>query len=101
MNGYAGQILRVDLREGAVEKERLDPKLAADYLGGRGFGITLRRGPPRRQPPGGPKNKLIVSSGPLSGLLVPGAGKMDFTTKSPATGGYASASMGGLLSAEL
>lgn len=32
---------------------------------------------------------------------MPGAGKMDFTTKSPATGGYASASMGGLLSAEL
>lgn len=101
MNGYAGQILRVDLREGAVEKERLDPKLAADYLGGRGFGAyILYAEVPQGVNPLGPKNKLIGSSGPLSGLLVPGAGKMDFTTKSPATGGYASASMGGLLSAE-
>ena len=32
---------------------------------------------------------------------MPGAGKLDITTKSPLTGGYASANVGGLLAAEL
>ncbi len=51
--------------------------------------------------PLGPENKLILSTGPLSGLMIPGAGKMDFTTKSPLTNGYASSSLGGMLTAEL
>ena len=33
--------------------------------------------------------------------MIPGAGKMDFTTKSPLTNGYASSSLGGMLTAEL
>ena len=34
-------------------------------------------------------------------MLIPGGGKCDWTTKSPLTGGYASASMGGLFTAEM
>ena len=56
---------------------------------------------PQFADPLGPENKLILSSGPLSGLMIPGAGKMDFTTKSPLTGGYASSSLGGMFTAEL
>ncbi len=71
-------------------------------MAGRGFGAYLlyKEVPPKADPLG-PENKLIVSSGPISGLMIPGAGKMDFTTKSPLTGGYASASLGGMLTAEL
>ncbi len=102
MNGYGGNILRVNLTTGRITKEPTPPELARDFIGGRGFGAYfLYKEVPQGADPLGPDNKLIVSSGPLSGLMVPGAGKMDFTTKSPLTGGYASASLGGLLTAEL
>jgi aldehyde:ferredoxin oxidoreductase len=102
MNGYGGSILRVNLTSGGIAKETTSPEMIRDYIGGRGFGAYLlyKEVPPKADPLG-PENKLIVSSGPISGLLIPGAGKMDFTTKSPLTGGYASASLGGMLTAEL
>ena len=102
MFGYGGRILRIDLRTGSTRAEPLPTELARDYLGGRGLGAyLLYQEVPRGADPLGPENRLYVSAGPLSGLLVPGAGKCDVTTKSPLTGGYASASVGGLLSAEL
>ncbi len=102
VNGYGGQVLRVNLTDGTIEKKELDPELARDYLGGRGFAAKvlyseLQKG----TDPLGAGNKLIVAAGPLSGLLIPGAGKTTFAAKSPATGGYADSSVGGLLSAEM
>jgi aldehyde:ferredoxin oxidoreductase len=102
MNGYGGSILRVDLTHGKITKEPTPAQLARDYIGGRGFGAYfLFREVPRNADPLGPENKLIISSGPFSGLMIPGAGKCDFTTKSPLTGGYASSSLGGLFTAEM
>jgi len=102
MNGYAGTILRVNLTTGEIKKEPYDPQVARDFVGGRGLGIhTLWTEVPRGTDPLSPANKLIASTGPLSGLLVPGAGKMDWACKSPLTGGYAGASVGGHLTAEL
>jgi aldehyde:ferredoxin oxidoreductase len=102
LNGYGGTILRVNLATGKITKEPTPPELARDYLGGRGFGIYfLTKEVPRHADPLGPENKLIVSTGPLSGLLVPGGGKCDWTCKSPLTGGYADASMGGHFTAEM
>ncbi|MGQ9585134.1 MAG: aldehyde ferredoxin oxidoreductase family protein [Anaerolineae bacterium] len=102
MYGYGGTILRVNLTTGKISRFPTPENLARDYLGGRGFGIYyLHTEVPKGADPLGPENKLIASSGPLSGTLVPGAGKMDWTCKSPLTGGYASASVGGLLTAEL
>jgi aldehyde:ferredoxin oxidoreductase len=102
MNGYGGRIVRVDLGRRKVSAERTPPELARDFIGGRGFGIYfLTKEVPQRADPLGPQNKLIISSGPFSGMLVPGGGKCDFTCKSPLTNGYASASMGGLLTAEI
>ncbi|MFH2104255.1 MAG: aldehyde ferredoxin oxidoreductase family protein [Chloroflexota bacterium] len=102
MNGYGGHILRVDLTNGKWTKEQTPADVARDFLGGRGFGIYfLTREVPKGADPLGPDNKLIISSGPLSGLMIPGAGKCDFTTKSPLTGGYASASLGGHFTAEI
>lgn len=102
MRGYAGQILRVDLTSRRAWSDPLDPRIAERFLGGRGFGAHLLY--TETQPglnPLSPGVPLIISAGPLSGLLVPGAGKLDITTKSPLTGGYASANMGGLMAAEL
>jgi aldehyde:ferredoxin oxidoreductase len=102
VTGYAGHILRVDLTSGKTSVEPLDPIMVEQFLGGRGFGAYLLYA--ETEPglaPLSPQNPLILSAGPLSGLLVPGAGKLDITTKSPLTGGYASANIGGLLAAEL
>jgi len=102
MNGYGGKILRVNLSTGKIAKEQTPVDVARDFIGGRGFGAYyLYKEVPQGADPLGPENKLIISSGPMSGLMVPGAGKCDFTTKSPLTGGYASASMGGHFTAEI
>ncbi|MGB9672800.1 MAG: aldehyde ferredoxin oxidoreductase N-terminal domain-containing protein, partial [Anaerolineales bacterium] len=102
MNGYGGSILRVNLSDGKIQKEPTPADIARDFLGGRGFGIYfLTKEVPPKADPFGPENKMIISSGPFSGLLIPGGGKCDWTTKSPLTGGYASASMGGHFTAEM
>jgi aldehyde:ferredoxin oxidoreductase len=102
MNGYAGRILRVNLTDGTVTKEPTPPDVARDFIGGRGFGIYfLLKEVPKGADPLGPENKLIISSGPISGMMIPGGGKCDWTTKAPLTGGYASASMGGHFTAEM
>jgi aldehyde:ferredoxin oxidoreductase len=102
MNGYGGKILRVNLTTGKISKEPTPAQVALDFIGGRGFGAYfLYKEVPQGAEPLGPDNKLIISSGPMSGLMIPGAGKCDFTTKSPLTGGYASASMGGHFTAEI
>lgn len=102
MNGYGGNILRINLSTGKITKSPTSTKLAEDFIGGRGFGAYfLFTEVPAHADPLGPDNKLIISSGPISGLMIPGAGKCDFTTKSPLTGGYASSSLGGMFSAEM
>lgn len=102
MNGYGGSILRVNLKTGQIQKQPTPPDVARDFLGGRGFGIYfLTKEVPAKADPFGPENKMIISTGPFSGLLIPGGGKCDWTTKSPLTGGYASASMGGHFTAEM
>jgi len=102
MNGYGGKILRVNLSTGTLTKESTPADLARDFIGGRGFGIYfLLKEVPKGADPLGPENKLFISSGPISGMLIPGGGKCDWTTKAPLTGGYASASMGGHFTAEM
>jgi aldehyde:ferredoxin oxidoreductase len=102
MNGYGGTILRVNLTDGKITKELTPAHLARDFIGGRGFGIYfLFKEVPKSVDPLGPENKLIISTGPLSGMMVPGGGKCDWTTKSPLTGGYADASLGGHFTAEM
>ena len=102
MNGYGGTILRVNLTEGKITKEPTPAQLARDFIGGRGFGIYfLFKEVPKDADPLGPQNKLIISTGPFSGMMIPGGGKCDWTTKSPLSGGYADASMGGHFSSEM
>ena len=102
MNGYGGNILRVNLSTGKITRKPTPPEMIRDFIGGRGFGAyLLYKQVPQGADPLGPENKLIISSGPLSGLMIPSAGKCDFACKSPLTGGYASSSLGGLFTAEL
>lgn len=100
--GYAGQILRVNLSTGRTATEPLPESMAREYLGGRGFAArVLYDEVPRGAEPLSAENKVIVAAGPLSGLFLPGSGKITFATKSPATGGYGDSNMGGHMASEL
>ncbi|MCP4692445.1 MAG: aldehyde ferredoxin oxidoreductase, partial [Desulfobacterales bacterium] len=95
-DGYAGKILRVDLSDGRIEKEPIDPDMADKYLGGRGFVARLLFDeiPPDADPLG-EDNLFVAATGPLTGHFLPASGKIHFGAKSPATGGYADSNMGG------
>jgi len=102
MNGYGGKIIRINLSENKIEKSDLSQKFAKEYIGGRGFiAKILYDKLPSGVDPLGPENKLIMTTGPLSGVFWPSAAKVVFGTKSPLTGGYADSNMGGFLMAEM
>ncbi|MCL5025199.1 MAG: aldehyde ferredoxin oxidoreductase family protein [Chloroflexi bacterium] len=101
MKGYAGKILRVDLTSGRVRTEPVDAALARDYIGGRGFAARIIFDEVKDADPLGPDNKLVLAAGPLSGVFLPAGAKATFAAKSPATGIYGDANIGGHLAAEM
>lgn len=102
MYGYMGRILRIDLSTGASRTEALDPELARNYIGGRGFvAKILYDEVPAGTDPLGPENKVVIAPGPLSGIFLPASGKVQFGAKSPATGLHGDANMGGHFAPEI
>jgi aldehyde:ferredoxin oxidoreductase len=72
-----------------------------DFLGGRGFAVKLLWDEVKRVDPLSEKNKIIFSTGPLSGQLLPSSGKMVIASKSPLTGGYGDGNIGTMASVHL
>jgi aldehyde:ferredoxin oxidoreductase len=101
MNGYNDKILRVNLSNGMISKEGIPDSMKRDFLGGRGFAIKLLWDEVKRVDPLSEKNKLIFSTGPLSGQMLPSAGKMVIASKSPLTGGYGDGNIGTMASVHL
>ncbi len=102
MFGYWGKILRVNLTEGSINEESFDENFAKKWLGTRGFGIyfLLREMDPKVDPLS-PENKMIFSTGPLTGTSAPTGGRYMVITKSSLTGYIAMANSGGFFGAEL
>ncbi len=102
MGGWQGQILRVNLTKGTCKKEKLDPKLARAYIGGRGLGtkILYDEVDPKVDPLS-PNNKLIMATGPLTGTNASTGGRYMVITKSPLTGAIACSNSGGYIGAEI
>jgi aldehyde:ferredoxin oxidoreductase len=102
MNGYAGKILRVDLTSGEIKIEKPPEDFYRRYLGGNGFvGYYLLKEAPAGADPLGPDNVLVMACGALTGVPVAGAGRSVVGSKSPLTGGYGEADVGGFFGAEL
>ena len=100
--GYVGKIVRIDLTKKRVKTERVKPSFATKYIGGRGWSAQLIWDEiPAHTEPLGPRNKLIIATGPLTGLLIPGSGKTSFAAISPATGYYGDSNIGGMWGTEL
>lgn len=86
LNGYMGKILRVDLTNKKIIKEKLNENIARLYLGGSGFGAYFLH----KEVPAGvkwddPENRIILSSGPFGGTKLPGTGSFSLCTKGPMT----------------
>ena len=102
MHGWCGKVLRVNLSNGTVTGEALDPQVARDYIGARGFGIYyLTREVDPTCDPLGPENKIIMAAGPLTGTAAPTGARYVVTTKSPLTGAITCSNSGGNFPAEL
>ena len=102
MKAYAGKILRVDLVTGEIKKEKLDPKVAAKFIGGRGLGtyILSKEIDPKIDALS-KENKIIFVTGPLTAAPVPTGGRFMVVTKSPLSGTVACSNSGGYWGAEL
>ncbi|MFX1570851.1 MAG: aldehyde ferredoxin oxidoreductase family protein [Promethearchaeota archaeon] len=102
VNGYTGNILRVDLTNERISIENPDEIFYRRYIGGEGFvAYYLLKELKTDIDPLGPENKLIFATGPLTGYAIPGTGRNSVGAKSPLTGGFGEAEVGGHWGAEL
>lgn len=101
MKGYAGKLLRVNLSNGKISKEEIPDAMKRDFLGGRGFAAKLLWDEVKQIDPLSEYNKIIFSTGPLTGQSLPSSGKMVIASKSPLTGGYGDGNIGSMASIHL
>jgi len=102
MYGYWGKILRVNLSTGKISIEEFGEEFMKKWLGTRGFAIhyLLKEMDPKIDA-FSEENKLIFSTGALTGTVAPTGGRYMVITKSPLTGFIAMANSGGFFGAEL
>jgi aldehyde:ferredoxin oxidoreductase len=101
MDGLMGKILRVDLTQGSHKVEDLDPRLATDYIGGRGLAVKfLYDGIDPKVDALDPANKLIFAAGPLTGTRASCSSRWVVVGKSP-LGTLGCANGGGFFGPEL
>ena len=102
MDGYCGQILRVDLTDQTCTPEPIDELLIEGYLGGRGMAVRFIYDEILpQQDPLGEGNKIFIFTGPINGTAVPYSSRYVITTKSPLTRTYTRSLSGGQFSATL
>jgi len=94
--GRTLKYLRVNLSNGKVNVESVDPRIAQDFIGGRGFGISyLYRELPVNVDPLSEENKMIFVNGVLTGTNVQSVARWLVYTRSPLTGALSRSSAGG------
>ena len=99
---WTRNILRVNLTQGKVTNEPLNMVWAQKYLGQRGLATKylVAETDPACDPLG-PDNKLIMTTGPLTGTIASTAARYSVVTKSPLTGAIACSNSGGFIGAEM
>jgi aldehyde:ferredoxin oxidoreductase len=82
--------------------EPLDEELKNNFIGGRGIGskILYDETSPSTDPLGS-ENRLIISTGPVTGTIVPTSARFTITSKSPLTGILGDGNAGGFFGSEL
>ena len=99
---WTRNVLRVNLTNGTITNEPLNMEWANDYLGQRGLATKylIEEIDPKCDPLS-PDNKMIMTTGPLTGTMVSTAGRYSVVTKSPLTGAIACSNSGGYLGNEM
>jgi len=86
IGGYLGEVLRVDLSSGKTSAEDLSRSFIEKWVGGVGFGARyLYEEVPAGVKWSDPENRLILTTGPLAGSGVYGAGTFNVASKGPLT----------------
>ncbi|WP_126444581.1 aldehyde ferredoxin oxidoreductase family protein [Sulfuricystis multivorans] len=100
--GWTRKILRVDLTHGTCTAEPLNMEWAQQYLGQRGLATKyfVSEVDPKVDPLS-PANKLIMTTGPLTGTPASTGGRYSVVTKGALTGAIACSNSGGFFGAEL
>ena len=99
---YAGKFLRIDLGTGTVAAEPIDDQVVRQFLLGSGYAARLfhnEMDPDRRWDD--PASPLYVFNGLLSGTFAPTGCRSSWCARSPLTGIWGEANMGGHWGAEL
>lgn len=100
--GSWGKVLRVDLTAGTTSVEEMDEATFRKHPGGRALiAHYLLTELPAGAEPLGPENILIFAMGVLTGTPLSGASRHAVGAKSPLTGGFGEAEVGGFWGAEL
>ena len=99
---FHNKILRVNLTERTTVVDSPGPVYFRRYFGGWNIiADVLLREVPAGADPLGPENKLIFAPGVLTGLPISGASRSAVGAKSPLTGGFGAAEVGGHWGAQL
>jgi len=96
MDGYAGRLLSVDLASGRTDTFAVSEETLRAVLGGSGLGAWLffQRSRPDVEPLS-PENTLWILNGPLAGTGFPGSSRFAVCARSPLTGLWGEAAVGG------
>ena len=99
---WANNVLRVNLTDGVISNEPLNMEWARLYLGQRGLATKyLMEEIDPKCDALSPDNRMIVTTGPLTGTHASTAGRYSVVTKSPLTGAVACSNSGGFIGTEL
>jgi aldehyde:ferredoxin oxidoreductase len=102
LEGYTGKFLNLNLTDGSGKDFIVPEDVLQHYLGGKGLATwLLYKGLEPHTDPLSPDNVLVISTGPLTGLGIPGVNHATISTKSPLTGTIVSSALGGDFAAKL
>lgn len=101
-HSFHNKILRVNLAEETIRVEEPGAAYLRRYLGGWNIiADVLLREVPAKADPLGPENRLIFAPGVLTGLAFSGVSRNAVGAKSPLTGAFGAAEVGGSWGAQL
>jgi aldehyde:ferredoxin oxidoreductase len=100
--GWQGQYLEVNLTVGEVNARKIGQDVLEETIGGIGLAAYLvdEYGNPDVDPFGA-SNTLVICAGPLGGTTWAGSGRLVLAGKSPLTGLWGEASVGGYFATQL
>jgi aldehyde:ferredoxin oxidoreductase len=95
-------MLRVDLTTGTIDEETPPPEVYRQLMGGKGMATRyLLMETPRGADPYSPESVLAFFPSVITGAPLPGLSRYTVAAKSPLTGGYGEAEVGGYLGPEI